>query len=86
MAGLYFSPQNCPFAWGFGPHDLMHGSLGPIKSTPPFGVTIGSPFSRICRDHGRDHLASTAMRPKNRLSYVGQVALSHVPVSLSGVI
>ena len=78
-SGRPISPQNCPFACEALDCHLIHGSLGPPKSTPKRHINW---FSHFCRAHGRhrhtdwrtDHatrsvtigyIRSTAMRPNN---------------------
>ena len=62
---ITFSPQNCPFAWGSGPH-LIHGSLGPPESKPQMTSRSVQPFlysSRLWQnDRQTDRQTRVALR------------------------
>jgi len=73
--GRPFSPQNCPFAWGFGPPSNTW-FLWLTRDDSPNGISIGSPAfcewglrlwqtdrqTRYSRCNNRPHLRITAMR------------------------
>jgi len=46
MPGHVHSPNNCPFAWGSGPH-LIHASLGPPESITQTASRSVQPFMQF---------------------------------------